>query len=797
MMTATDSPYADSCQTYWESGWRSVLPVAYGQKKSPPNGYTGRDAATPSYADVSEWARDGRRNVALRMPASVIGLDVDNYDSKEGGDTLARLVGEYGALPPTWLSTSREDGISGIRFFRVPEGTVLPSALPGIELIQHWHRYAIVWPSMHPTGRRYQWINETDGTIGDDPPRVDDLPELPAAWVDGLGKHVRDTQWSKVDVGSQQVAEIVAAFPTGAPCRHVRAAAGQAMAAKSRHDAYNAAMLAVCGAGRRGCPGAVETLQRLRASFMAEVTSGNGARTQGEAAGEWARGLVGAVAIVATQPQGTVCEDDVLEWVANATRGNDQGEETAQGGRGDAGQRNGDQGAYEALVRRRAGELRLVRDARDLLAEEDAGNAKPLASHTLAAFLSQPDMPTRYVVDQLWPTEGRVLLAAAAKAGKTTMVTGNLLPALVDGGQFLNRFDVDPVSGNVALFNMEVGENTLRSWLRSSGIVNAARVSVINLRGRASALTLASEKGRQRVAMFLADLGATVAILDPLAPVLASLGLDENANADVARFFSWWSEVLDLAGVSNDLIVHHTGHEGKRSRGASRLLDEPDAIWTLTRDVEPERGDDSELDPFGPVTPRYFSAYGRDVEVGESGLIFDPATRKLDLVSGSRKTVRHKATDDAARSRVRQFVAANPGCTTGAVRESGGRSADNIRALEALIGEGQVWRDYAVVNGGTAHLHYLNTGQNGQTDKVVPGGSRWFPVVPEKTGTGCGVVPPGGTLPEGASPGNHRPTTERNRENEENLGNHLKPCETCNLPALTNPCSTCRAAGAK
>jgi rhodanese-related sulfurtransferase len=282
---------------------------------------------------------------------------------------------------------------------------------------------------------------------------------------------------------------------------------------------------------------------------------------------------------------------------------------------------------YTRLVKQKFSELRIMEDARTMLAASKVGEAPPLTALDLEQLLAQPDEEARYRVDTLWPSEGRVMLAAAAKSGKTTMVAANLIPALVDGRPFLGRFDVQPIQGRVVLLNMEVGDATLRRWMRDCHVDRPRQVVVANLRGKASALTLASPSGRKRFASFLRANDAEVVILDPLAPVLASLGLNEDKNAEVAAFFAHWSEVMDLAGVSDDMIVHHTGHAGQRSRGASRLLDEPDAIWTLTKDAE-----EDDPDGFSSMTPtRYLAAYGRDVELPMESLAFDMATRSLTL----------------------------------------------------------------------------------------------------------------------------------------------------------------------
>lgn len=628
-MTMTEisgSPYSESYASYWDAGWRGIIPLPYMKKWPPPEGYTGYEAADVSWADCHTWAEDGTRNIALRLPDTAIGIDVDHYDGKSGGDTLAALVRKFGALPASFLSTSREDGISGIRVYRVPSGTTLPTKLPGIEFIQYYHRYVVAWPSMHPNGGQYKWINEQDGSIGDGVPNLEDIPMLPARWIEGLAVEGKQAA-HKTDVTQVESYELLVSMPHGDPCSHVLKAAGRAMLGGDRHDSYNEAVLAVLGAGRRGCPGAFTVIGRLRAAFVSEIADPKtGRATPSQAEAEWQRSLRGAISIVAGESQGDACPDDVDEWIRGLDGASAKAKEDPDEPAHDA--EPEEPSGYQKLVRAKYADLRINEDARSMLAEAKAGSAHPLHGLDLAEFLAQPDEGERYRVDGLWPAEGRVLLAAAAKSGKTTTVVGNLIPSLVDGRPFLGQHDVQPVDGRVVLLNMEVGERTLRNWMRRAMIAASAKVTIVNLRGRASALTLNSEQGRARFAEFLSRIEAEVVILDPLAPVLATLGLDENSNADVATFFSWWGDALGQAGVVDDLVVHHTGHAGQRSRGASRLLDEPDAIWTLTKGTGT---DPSEDEPLGVAEPRFLSAYGRDVEVGEQGLDFDPATGALIL----------------------------------------------------------------------------------------------------------------------------------------------------------------------
>jgi hypothetical protein len=581
------------------------------------------------------------------MPANVVGVDVDHYGDKTGGDTLTQLVEKFGALPPTVMSTSRDDGISGIRLYRIPVGAVLPSKLDGIEFVQRHHRYAVVWPSIHPSGRTYQWIDERTGKPSDIP-NITDLPELPARWLNGLVTDAKEHA-VKANINNDQAANILAQMPQGEPCQHMTQAAGKALAAGDRHDSYNEAVLAAVGYGRRGCPGVHPTLKRLTAAFVSEISdSSTGRATRSEAKAEFGRSLMGALAIVAGETQGSSCPDDVLEWVESLPTTPPPALRLVTDDQVDPepAPEPAELTAYERLVRSKFVDLRINDDAKAMLQTLKAGQAPPLEGRSLTEFLDEVEDVEKYRVMDMWPSQGRVLLAAQAKSGKTTMVAANLLPCLVDGGDFLGRYSVEKVARRVVYLNMEVGTRTMRQWLQDAGIINTAAITVANLRGKAAALSLASEAGRKQFGEWLAVQDAEVVILDPLAPVLASLGLDENSNADVATFFAWWSEALMLGGVVDDMVVHHAGHAGERSRGASRLLDEPDAVWTLTKDAETRQV--SADDPLADTSPtRYLSAYGRDVELSAEALKFDMETRRLELTGLSRSAM---GKDDVQRS---------------------------------------------------------------------------------------------------------------------------------------------------
>lgn len=290
MVEPEPTPFASHAVRYRTAGWSGVLPIPPRRKSSPPTGFTGANGAYPDDDQVAEWAVSGPAcNIALRMGPDVIGIDVDDYDDKPGGRTLAELVDTCGELPPTWVSTSRTDRVSGIRFYRLPTPTKLIGSLPGIEIIQRHHRYAVVAPSLHPDGREYRWISP-DGEFGGQVPDVATLPELPAEWF----KRLAVAEKTSAD------RRALATGTTVSPA--VDKAYGQAVRGLhqgTRHDSALAGIGALVRLEVLGHPGATDTLNQLRHDFLAAVGD---SRTAHEAESEWDRMIEGATQVVASTP---------------------------------------------------------------------------------------------------------------------------------------------------------------------------------------------------------------------------------------------------------------------------------------------------------------------------------------------------------------------------------------------------------------------------------------------------------------------------------------------------------------
>jgi hypothetical protein len=130
-------------------------------------------------------------------------------------------------------------------------------------------------------------------------------------------------------------------------------------------------------------------------------------------------------------------------------------------------------------------------------------------------------------------------------------------------------------------------------------------------------------------------------------------------------------------------VVHHMGHAAERSRGDSRLLDWPDALWKIVRDKDDE--DDTGMDD--PQGSRYFSAYGRDVDVP------NPSSSTTEPPAASRSAPRPASKPPGITKRnLRAAVRAHGVTHHPAIDE----------AVERLVEEGHITRQIK----GQTHSHF-------------------------------------------------------------------------------------------
>ncbi|MEV6511466.1 AAA family ATPase [Streptomyces sp. NPDC051642] len=267
---------------------------------------------------------------------------------------------------------------------------------------------------------------------------------------------------------------------------------------------------------------------------------------------------------------------------------------------------------FEKLVAVQQQRMRVNAEA----ARRERAEARPERPKMLigAEFLSMDFGGVLWRVDGLLAEGGNVLLAAQAKAGKTTL-RNNLIKSLVDGDPFLGQFKVSP-GGVLAVFDLEMPDTMAQDWLRRLKIQHPERFMYVPMLGRGASL---DPTDPESVAEWAADLkaaGVTTMLIDCLSPLLAAFGLDEDKPSQVRPLLEGFNTLKRQAEVRETALIHHMGHNGTRARGASSLLDWPDAIWDLTKDEQDRR---------------YLSARGRGVDLSKTALEFDPETLALTL----------------------------------------------------------------------------------------------------------------------------------------------------------------------
>lgn len=359
------SPYQIAAADYLAAGW-SPIPLPPKSKwpvPDKPTSFTGAAGAWVTEDQLRAWGKPKGRfeagkasfavgNVALRLARDfdgsgfdVIGIDADMYGEKAGASTLEAAESAWGPLPLTWVSSSRplREG-SGIRLYRVPTGLSWPGQLPqggGVELVRWDHRYCVAPPSIHDkTGEEYTWRQEVEEDRDGEPvvsmqevegeiPGPAELPELPAAWVEGLtsGRAFVE-RGDRVELSPQEVRDWLLARGQADPCDVMRKTLSRGLAAVRKagddggaHDAARDAAWGLIGDAAAGHEGIRHALTKLKAAFKKAVAD----RRPDTWEGEWARILNRGVEKVAAE--GEPADEDNCAAIA-------EGRPTGSGGSG-------------------------------------------------------------------------------------------------------------------------------------------------------------------------------------------------------------------------------------------------------------------------------------------------------------------------------------------------------------------------------------------------------------------------------------------------------------------------------
>ncbi|OHT85280.1 hypothetical protein BKG68_15900 [Mycobacteroides saopaulense] len=592
----------------------------------PPSGYTGHKGAVADRAQLDDWAADrASGNIAVRLPEGVIAFDVDNHDGKRGSESLLALEAEAEAgvqLPPTWWSTSREDGSRQL-FFRVPRGQSWPGDLgsgSGVEILQRVHRYAVVWPSINPHNekRLYRW-HTPEGQAASRVPRVDELARLPKALVSALTADVRPASVKADDVQAAAFLKEIKSHAGAAMDEVMRKKLAEAVSYLSAdgHGALNRYQPELIRLAEFGHPGLSVARAAFRERFVAEV----GLRRDDSAAlgAEFDRGWTGAVQIVAADraPANVRRAFAPGGWLHPDSR-RFPGERETLRPPGEDDMQEATESRYRYLVADKA--------ARDRLAREEW--SPPADEGDLNYQIAHPEPAIGNLVEGLIPARGVVQINAQYKAGKTTLASVNLPKALVTGEPFLQHFKVEfEPKECVGIWNLEVDRQDLVHWLEQVDIPEDARSRIFpkSLRGNRS-VDFRNPLAVEWTVNWLRDNKIGVWIVDPLSKLYRG---DENSSTE---FNQWWQALEDImgrAGVRVTVLVHHSGHSAEgRARGTSAMMGNPDVLVEYRHS-----GNHGDL----PTDrKRYLRAFGRRIEQPEITLDFNPATGELFVDAAGR-----------------------------------------------------------------------------------------------------------------------------------------------------------------
>ena len=411
-------PYGLAAQAYFDAGW-SPVPFPANCKWPPVDGYTGVHGAYVDEVTLKKWLRPKARvsagnmvwlaaggNIGLRLPKTVLGIDVDMYEGKQGRETFAAAIKAWGELPATYYPTAREDG-SGIRLFRIPEGLAWPGKLPqggGVELVRWDHRYAMVDPSTNPdaNGARYRWWVDGIKGPGNDFPTPDEVPDLPALWIEGLTSGKRWTDRPVADLDEADVRMWLSNRNGPEMCATMRRTlttyqrkARQASDDGGTHDAGRDGAWAIIGDAHAGHAGVEKALAELRKTFIPATARRADER---QAAEEWARIVIRGVQKVAAE--GLAEDGDICALL--------------DGGMGGGNTSNGDE--HEPAGGDSGGSAHLS------YARSDTGNAERLAianRHDMRyvegwGWLFWSDAEGRWIIDRNGEVKRRAIQVARA-----------------------------------------------------------------------------------------------------------------------------------------------------------------------------------------------------------------------------------------------------------------------------------------------------------------------------------------------------------------------------------------------
>ncbi len=351
------------------------------------------------------------------------------------------------------------------------------------------------------------------------------------------------------------------------------------------------------------------------------------------------------------------------------------------------------------------------REARQLAnAEEAAKNWKDWEEdRNLGTSLARLPETVNYLFPDIVRLTDNVLIAAKYKTGKTTLLW-SLLKSILDGDPLFGQFQTpDDVEGTkVGIWNCEMTEDGFLHYGRDAGVHNADRAALKNLRGN-SVPFMHNEMAREQTVQWLGRHGVKIWIIDSWSKICAWNNVDMSDNTEVMKLCDELDQIKKDAGVDCIILTAHTPKnqlEGEESAiGAQNLSGWADTIWMLTKGKNKD----------GKIG-RFISSVGRNEPLDEVEILMDEETGLLVLGDGDRddhrKEQKQKDKDQHTMTTVlviygaiKDYVGANPGCTSTEIKKLPGTTTTILEALKVLVANGEIIKTDGVNN--NAKYHWL------------------------------------------------------------------------------------------
>jgi hypothetical protein len=153
-MNATLITPLDFALAYACAGYR-VIPV---RGKVPLTFHGVHDASTDENKIREWWMRWPDANIGLTLEG-LVAIDIDPRN--HGDATLESLIAAHGKLPETCYAHTGGGGMHYL--FRARNGTKYPGKLgAGIDVKHGAGAYIVVEPSIHASGEKYRWVDESE-----------------------------------------------------------------------------------------------------------------------------------------------------------------------------------------------------------------------------------------------------------------------------------------------------------------------------------------------------------------------------------------------------------------------------------------------------------------------------------------------------------------------------------------------------------------------------------------------------------------------------------------------------------